>query len=333
MYKASDLTIQLKEESFDSLQPEWLELLNKTVDGDVFQSPQWLRTWWDCFGKGASLKLFSIRSGSELIGILPMMQRGSTLSFIADPDVCDFHDAIVSGPQCAEALTHLVKTCLSSGITTIELSGLRPDSFILSNIPPVAEALGLTTESAHEDTSPWISPLTDSWDAYLNQLSGKDRHELKRKMRRLDASGLSPKYYSVDKISAQSNEMDDFLKLMALSREEKHGFLTQEREHFFRTLIENLSKAGIVKIFFLDLESKRVSACICFDYKNVYALYNSGFDPAYANLSVGLLLKAYSIQDAIANKRKAFDFLRGSEDYKYNLGAKDVPLTKLILRK
>lgn len=333
MYKASDLTIQLKEESFDSLNAEWLELLNKTEDGHVFQSPQWLRTWWDCFGKDATLKLLSIRNGGELVGILPMMQRGTTLSFIADPDVCDFHDVIASGPQCLEALSHLVKTCLSDGVTTIELSGLRPDSFILNNIPAVAEAQGLALESAHEDTSPWISPLTDTWDAYLNQLSGKDRHELKRKMRRLDASGLNPKYYSVDTISAGSSEMDDFLRLMALSREEKHGFLTPDREHFFRTLIENLSKAGIVKIFFLELDAKRVSACICFDYKNVYALYNSGFDPAYANLSVGLLLKAHSIQDAIANKRKAFDFLRGNESYKYDLGAKDVPLTKLILSK
>lgn len=333
MYKASDLTIQLKEESFESLHAEWLDLLEKADDGHVFQSPHWLRTWWDCFGKDATLKLLSIRNGGELIGILPMMQRGSTLSFIADSEVCDFHDAIVSNAQCREALTQLIETCLSNGVTTIELSGLRPDSFILNNIPAVAEGRNLTVESLHEDTSPWISPLPDSWDAYLEQLTGKDRHELKRKMRRLDASGLNPKYYSVDAISASSSEMDDFLKLMSLSREEKHGFLTPDREQFFRMLFENLSKAGMVKIFFLELDSKRVSACICFDYKNVYALYNSGFDPAYANLSVGILLKAYSIQDAIANKRKAFDFLRGNEDYKYNLGAKDVPLTKLTLRK
>ena len=57
-------------------------------------------------------------------------------------------------------------------------------------------------------------------------------------------------------------------------------------------------------------------------------LYNSGFDPRLARFSPGLLLKAYLIKKAIEEKYQIFDFLRGDERYKFNLGAEKRDLFK-----
>jgi CelD/BcsL family acetyltransferase involved in cellulose biosynthesis len=63
-------------------------------------------------------------------------------------------------------------------------------------------------------------------------------------------------------------------------------------------------------------------------------VYNSGYDPIkYGALSPGIVLFAHSIQDAIAAKRRRYDFLRGNEEYKYRFGAKETEVMELHIRR
>jgi hypothetical protein len=54
---------------------------------------------------------------------------------------------------------------------------------------------------------------------------------------------------------------------------------------------------------------------------------------ANKGLAIRIILVACSIQDAIAAKREAYDFLRGDEEYKYRFGAKNTNIYELHLRK
>jgi CelD/BcsL family acetyltransferase involved in cellulose biosynthesis len=65
---------------------------------------------------------------------------------------------------------------------------------------------------------------------------------------------------------------------------------------------------------------------MCFDYNATLHLYNSGYDPRYSALSVGLLCKVLSIKDGIESGIKKYDFLKGAEIYKYRLGGQEIPL-------
>ena len=60
---------------------------------------------------------------------------------------------------------------------------------------------------------------------------------------------------------------------------------------------------------------------MCFDYNNVWSLYNSGHNTDYAALGTSFLLKALCLKDAIDAGKDYFDLLRGTEQYKYHLGA------------
>ena len=62
-------------------------------------------------------------------------------------------------------------------------------------------------------------------------------------------------------------------------------------------------------------------------------LYNSGYDPRYSRLSVGLVSKALAIKEAIEAGKRSFNFLRGTERYKYHLGAKDFAVYQLTVRR
>jgi len=60
-----------------------------------------------------------------------------------------------------------------------------------------------------------------------------------------------------------------------------------------------------------------------FDYGNHFWVYNSGLDYNFGYYSPGWVLLGYLLEWANVNKRQAFDFMRGDEDYKYRFGGVD----------
>jgi CelD/BcsL family acetyltransferase involved in cellulose biosynthesis len=167
--------------------------------------------------------------------------------------------------------------------------------------------------------------LPEDWETYLESLSAKQRHEVRRKLRRLQESG-NIEYHNIENSTDVTDAMDTFFRMFMESREDKAKFLTEKREVFFRTMTNSLAVAGLLKLGVLTLDGKSVAQLICFDYNGCMYLYNSGFNPDYVSLSVGLLSKAMAIKDAIEKGKKKFDFLKGAEVYKFHLGGKEIPL-------
>lgn len=130
-----------------------------------------------------------------------------------------------------------------------------------------------------------------------------------------------------------ARDIDAFLDLMRESRDEKRDFMQPDREEFFRKVVHRLNDAGHLRLFSLDIDGERTASVICFDYGGRRLLYNSGYRLSHGHLSVGLMLKALCLKDAIERGMTYFDFLRGPEPYKYHLGAKDVGLYRMAVRR
>jgi len=60
-------------------------------------------------------------------------------------------------------------------------------------------------------------------------------------------------------------------------------------------------------------------------------LYNSGHDPGYRFLSVGLMTKIFCIKESVHQQRHTFDFLKGREVFKQRLGGREVPLFRGVI--
>ena len=65
---------------------------------------------------------------------------------------------------------------------------VRPDSSVMAQLLPVAEKTGCKISYEGNDMSFELA-LPGSWDDYLTILSGKERHEIRRKLRRLYEAG------------------------------------------------------------------------------------------------------------------------------------------------
>src|ERR1700757_3957133 len=55
----------------EALAPEWRALWRRTPNATPFQSPEWLLSWWGCFGNAAP-SVVTARDDDRLIGLLPL---------------------------------------------------------------------------------------------------------------------------------------------------------------------------------------------------------------------------------------------------------------------
>jgi CelD/BcsL family acetyltransferase involved in cellulose biosynthesis len=311
-------------ESFDSLVSSWPDLRQRLRWDSVFVLPCWLEVWWQHFGAGAELYLATVKQGDTVIGVAPLLVRGQDASFIGSADVCDYLDFVVAPGSEQDFFAALLDNLRQKGISRLDLHSLRPDSTAATDLVSMAEDRGYEVSCEQEDVS-FELDLPSTWDEYLGMLSTKQRHEVRRKLRKLHQAG-DVNYRPVDDSEAVPRILDTFLKLFRKSREDKAEFMTPQMESFFTSLAETMGEAELLTFGILEFNASPVAALMFLDYRDTAYLYNSGYDPQYASLSVGLLSKVLCIKDSIERGKKRFDFLKGAEAYKYRLGGREVPI-------
>lgn len=307
-----NLRIEDHLDDFNSINDAWNKLLDDMPNRQVFFTPLWGKTWWRHLGSG-KLHLLSIHHSEQIIGIAPLVIRARTAALLGDKEVCDYLDVIIAPGGEQMALEALRNYGREKNIR-IDLYPLHPESPFVSLIGALMEQGDHKVCKENLDLS-YIMEVPSTWEDYLLLLPKKQRHELRRKINRLEGAGQIT-FYSAE---PSPNNMDDFFHLFK-ERPDKATFLTSNREYFFRDIATDLGNKGWLKLYFLELEKERVAATLCFHYGDTFSLYNSGFKPAYSNLSVGLVAKGWTIQEAIKMGVKKFDFLRGDEEYKEHLG-------------
>ena len=208
---------------------------------------------------------------------------------------------------------------------------------------PAADELA-TAFGAHLASDGWtvvrereeVCPILDlapglGFEGYLGALGKKERHEVRRKIRRAEAAGEVRLERSTDPVG----DLDAFVNLHQKKWGEDGLFPPTpggaQSRAFFRGLFEHCGPDGQVVLQFLTVGGRRIAAGVWFDDGETLYFYNAGVDPDARDLSPGVLLVARSIEMALQAGRSRFDFLRGDEPYKYGWGATDVPIQRLLV--
>jgi len=325
--------------AFQDLRAEWCHVLSQLSFQSVFFTPQWQETWWRHFGATRHLHVLTVRSDDgTLQGLAPLMSSNGAeaplrLELLGDLALCDYLDMLMVPAQQQEVGGALVEYLLAYGGEELELyfhnlSQHSPTPALFHN-RLVQRGMAVAVEQI--ETCP-TAVLSTDWEAYLATLRSKDRHELRRKLRRAEAAVRLE--YRITSVAAQLDEdIDTFVALHRLSQQDaKQGFMTPEKAAFWRDMAQQLWPHGWLDLAFLSADGVPIAALCCFAYGTTYAAYNAGYHPAYADLSAGIVLFAACIRQAIARGFTAFDFLRGNEPYKYRFGATDQPLYQLRAR-
>lgn len=290
----------------------------------LFVTPLWLETVASHLGTAGEPLILTVTRDQEVVGIFPFCTDGQSAFFLGIPDVCDYQDVMLAPGHEVGAMERVLSYLSKTGIGRLDLQTLRPDAATLKALAPIDGSKSGRISREPADVT-FETRLPGTWEDYLMQLNGKQRHEVRRKLRRLEAHGAY-QFRMADTGAKLDGEVDLFLGLFHLNRQDKSQFMDDTMSGYFRALARRLARHGLLRLYFLDVDGQPAAAVLCFDYLGTRYLYNSGYDSAFHELSVGILSKVLSIRAAVENGCGTYDFLKGAEVYKKRIGGREVPL-------
>ncbi len=310
--------------------PEWNALVGQSISDTPFQRYEYLSQWWRTLGgsewQQAELVLVSASENGKLLGIAPLFKAEHdgrpALLLIGSIEISDYLDLIVRSDDLPRFLSGLFDFLARSGIS----AGEAFDWYNLPDSSPTLAALKVESDKrgwTHREEiyrpTPRIT-LSGDFDSYLAGIEKKQRHEIRRKMRRAAESEIPVKFYIVEDAASLASEIDAFFELMSHDAS-KAGFLTPSMREQMTSTIRSAFENNYLWMAFLTVDGTKAAACLNFDYKNKLWGYNSGVSRDFMDLSPGWVLLAHQLQWACEHGRAEFDFMRGDEEYKYRFGA------------
>ena len=313
--------------------PEWPLLLNDDPNRHVFQSPEWNRVWWESFSEGKDLLVLVMKSGEEVTAIVPLYRKVEderrVLRFVGGIELTDY-----LGPICSLEHRDSVAAALTRWLAETDVEW---DELDAHNMPvPLgfgeylvdhADRLGFVFKLEQEEVSA-VLPLPSDWERHLSSLDSKDRHELRRKTRRLAREHPSAEVRAAS-VATWEQDLETFIAMHRRAEGSKRHFMTPRIVSFFRELARTFVERGALRLDLLEAGGRTLAATFSFELDGRFYLYNSAFEPDARRLSPGVVLVAELVRRSIASGLDTFDFLRGSQRYKYGLGAQPVPLNNV----
>lgn len=325
------LTAYNQVDVFDHLREEWNALLHRSTANRIFSTWEWLSTWWSAYHPG-ELWVIDIRDEQDqLIGLAPWFiennpVHGRVVRSIGCVDVTDYLDIILDA-QYVDSLLDCLAAYVAQNtdkFDVIDLCNLPETSPVYQRFPDMVSRHGFSVTTKQQEVCPVISLDTD-WKGYIESLDKKQRHELRRKLRRAEGADEKVDWYIVGEQHDLNAEAERFLHLMASSHPEKASFLQDAQNlDFFKKIVPIIYQNSWLQMSFLTINGQAAATYLNFVYNDQVLVYNSGLLPdQFGHLSPGIVLLAYNIRHAIESGHKVFDFLRGNEVYKYRMGGQD----------
>jgi len=325
------LTLYDQQSAFEELREEWNELLHRSTSDRVFSTWEWQSTWWEAYKPGELWIIACREETNQLVGLAPWFIEthpihGLVVRSIGCVEVTDYLDIIVDTQHIEPVLSTLAAYAAENHekYDVIDLCNLPQGAPGHARFPLALTECGFEVTVKEQEVCPVIH-LPSSWEDYLNLLDKKQRHELRRKMRRAESTTEQIEWYIVGDTHDLQQETNYFLELMAASHEMKANFLSDpQNERFFKAIVPIAYRNKWLQLSFLKINGVRAASYLNFVYNKHVLVYNSGLLPdQFGHLSPGIVLLAHNIQYAIETGYTVFDFLRGNEIYKYRMGGQD----------
>ena len=321
-------SITVESIDFSVLDQLWSEYGHAWKWHNPFITPAWLKAWWNVYGGNSKLLLTLVARDGKPIGIAPLMVDDCTARIIGSADLCDTGDVIIAAHEEKAFFAALLGFLESLQISRLVLEPVRPDSttHAVARAAFRSAAWSSTTTPLNRSLE---MVLPDSWQGYLAGLGSKQRHEVRRKLRRLNERG-DIVLREVGTAEETEEAMTQFIDLFQKSRKDKASFMNETRELFFRRLADELFTAGMLRLQEVSINGVTAAMVFCIEHANMLYLYNNGYNPKFKELSIGLMSKVLSIKAAIEANLATYDFLGGTERYKYQLGGREVVLYSCV---
>ena len=317
------------QESFARLGPEWDELFSRANCEDVFLSYDWMAEWWKHWGAHQELFVIAVRApGGRLVAIAPFYIRRSrlgwlgprTLSFLGSEGTASDHLNVLAETGVEDAaIREIVRLIVTERKCWdyIELADGDAGSMIFMELRRELREAGLQERLTPRPARPYAQ-LPASFEEYLAGLTHRVRKNFRRALRSLESAGAVNYLCLTDNAEIQAR-FGELVRLHS-GRFEQLGkescFLEPRLQAFHSGLLKRMAERPWPRLFLLQIGSETVAALYGFSIGKRFSFYQSGMDPAWAELSVGMVALGCGIRYSIESGHEQFDFLRGTPAYK-----------------
>jgi CelD/BcsL family acetyltransferase involved in cellulose biosynthesis len=325
----------------------WEDLVARDPAATVFHRARFLRLWCRYLRGRCDLRLrFVLADGAgpeheRLIGVVPEVRERTadgrrSVHFAGGEHVTDYLGP-VSRPEHRAGVVDAWLTALLDEADWDELTagGMAGDAGWDELLVERAARSGVTVaENGVQDVCPRVD-LSGGWEAYLERITGKQRHEIRRKARKLARESGVVKLVAVDAAELDA-AIDTFVALHRTSAGEKGRFFVDDRRAaFFHALASEFGDEGTLRVHRLDVDAQpaAVTLSLVWGRRPEWGLYNSAFERGLASLAPGMVLVGELLRIAGEEGCQVFDLLRGDEAYKYRFGAEARPVHRVVIRR
>lgn len=312
-----------------SLRAEWQGLFLEAETASPFLSWEWIASWHARLGQGITPRIFCARADGSLVGLLPLGEargRGRLtrsvrlLSFLGERFVGGDYLDVLGRPGAEQDAAQAIFEHLAqeASFDVLQLDGVAGDSPTLALL-----AWRFAEDRAYEhnvmpyEICPYLRLGGTGEEAILRS---RRPHEFRRKLRQLSAvAGFQTR------LITEPNEapaaLDRFFTLHDRRWAQQGGSDAMARpavKAFHREVVPGLAHAGAIRFEEIWAEGKCIASLYGIDRKERFFFYQCGYDPDWARRSVGFVRLGLSIADAADRGVRVYDFLRGSEAYKFD---------------
>ena len=319
------------EAGLSELEQAW-NLLAEKANCPVFQTYQWVRTWWDHFGRGARLYCLVFRENDTVVGIVPLLResfrvvgiRVATFIRFFSRKPLFYSDMVIEPGYEQVVLGSFAEHLLSVGSIwdVFEMPNIDEHFPALSALPEILRRAGIGVHTYQTGLCSRV-PLPATWDEFMKNLGGKTRHEFKRKTERMKERFR----VETEVVECGGIEVKNAVRQMMTihgQRWESLGFRNRYADEtemsFITTVAERFAELGWLRIMFMKADGEKVAGLLNFNFGGrIYCYHANVFGSGeMMKYSPGILLHYSAIQQGIAEGMREYDMMIGQEDYKFS---------------
>jgi len=326
-----------------ALEAEWRQLVDAAPEATVFQSWEWVTSWYEHLGQNKDLLIFTARDDrGRLVGAAPCSRSRSggfrLLHLLGRGNDNTEYVQVVAQSGYTGAVTRAVFDgwdAISPEWDLLVLPNLPSAGPFVPDIRRLASARGYATFA--QEHIRMTRPLPEDWDLFYRSLRKSMKDNVNNYVNRLRRTGHQEELVVVEDSAELDAGLETFLDLhrrraaVELGRAHEDRFATPPRQAFLRTVARRLFERGALWPCFLKVDGQIVASQLCLVHQRRLYLYYSGFDPAWARSGVMMILTRRCIERSIGHGCRELDLLLGLDQEKRRWGAEPGPVTNLTL--
>jgi len=316
------------------IEADWRSLAERR--GNAFLTPEWYFAWLRSYGADADPAVIAVRApAGDLRGIMPLARdraaRPRSLRF-GGANLADHLHPVAAGLE-EEAVAAAAGAMLGAeipGWSAIVLDNVDADARWWRAMMSAAP-LSLAAVSYRQTTLPCIQ-LPTSWEDYLASRSRNFRSQLGRKLRALERNH-EIRFRRTQDAPELARDLETFFRLHDARWDTRGGSssASERTRRFHADFTAAALERGWLRLWVMEVDGAPAAAWYGWRLGERYSYYLAGFEPRWSDASVGLLLLARTVREAIEESASEYDLLLGDEAYKERFATATRPVETVVL--